>query len=125
MENISNFVELEKSSKIWAIGSIHSNLNSFSSIKEFILNNFVVALNNILQDLALTFNAKGGIFFAGSLMRTISEMNSINYIKEAFNKHSSKAHSNILRNISINLINKEHTPLYGNLNYSNIRRNHE
>ena len=78
----------------------------------FVLNNFVVALNNILQDLALTFNARGGIFFAGSLMRTISEMNSINYIKEEFNKHSSEAHSNILKNISINLINKEHTPLY-------------
>jgi len=91
----------------------------------FILNNFVVALNNILQDLALTFNARGGIFFAGSLMRTISEMNSINYIKEEFNKHSSEAHSNILKNISINLINKEHTPLYGNLNYSVIRRLHE
>jgi hypothetical protein len=52
-------------------------------------------------------------------------MNSINYIKEEFNKHSSKAHSNILKNISINLINKEHTPLYGNLNYSVIRRLHE
>ena len=91
----------------------------------FVLNNFVVALNNILQDLALTFNAKGGIFFAGSLMRTISEMNSINYIKGEFNKHSSEAHSNILKNISINLINKEHTPLYGNLNYSVIRRLHE
>ena len=91
----------------------------------FVLNNFVVALNNILQDLALTFNAKGGIFFAGSLMRTISEMNSINYIKEEFNKHSSEAHSNILKKISINLINKEHTPLYGNLNYSVIRRLHE
>ena len=91
----------------------------------FVLNNFVVALNNILQDLALTFNARGGIFFAGSLMRTISEMNSINYIKEEFNEHSSEAHSNILKNISINLINKEHTPLYGNLNYSVIRRLHE
>ena len=91
----------------------------------FVLNNLVGALNNILQDLALTFNARGGIFFAGSLMRTISEMNSINYIKEEFNKHSSEAHSNILKNISINLINKEHTPLYGNLNYSVIRRLHE
>ena len=40
MDNISNFVELKTSNKIWAIGSIHSNLNSFKSIKEFILNNF-------------------------------------------------------------------------------------
>tara|TARA_B100000963_G_C22456954_1_gene593847 strand:- start:24 stop:836 length:813 start_codon:yes stop_codon:yes gene_type:complete len=38
----SNFVELEKSNKIWAIGSIHSNLKSFSSIKEFIFKNFEI-----------------------------------------------------------------------------------
>ena len=53
MDNISNFVELKKSNKIWAIGSIHSNLKSFNSIKEFILNNFdkndkLVFLGNII-----------------------------------------------------------------------------
>ena len=42
MDKISNFVEIEKSNKIWAIGSIHSNLKSFSLIKKFILNNFKV-----------------------------------------------------------------------------------
>ena len=114
----------EKSGKNLTTEEIVS-LYSEDDLATFILNNFVVALNNILQDLALTFNARGGIFFAGSLMRTISEMNSINYIKEEFNKHSSEAHSDILKNISINLISKEHTPLYGNLNYSVIRRLHE
>ena len=53
MDNISNFVELNKSNKIWAIGSIHSNLKSFNSIKEFILKNFekndkLVFLGNII-----------------------------------------------------------------------------
>ena len=53
MENISNFVELEKSNKIWAIGSIHSNLKSFTSIKKFLLNNFesddkLIFLGNII-----------------------------------------------------------------------------
>ena len=53
MNNISNFVELETSDKIWAIGSIHSNLKSFKSIKEFILNNFelndkLIFLGNII-----------------------------------------------------------------------------
>ena len=42
MDNISNFVELKKSNKIWAIGSIHSNLKSFTSIKKFLINNFEV-----------------------------------------------------------------------------------
>ena len=40
MTNTSNFIELKKAEKIWAIGSIHSNLKSFNSIKEYILNNF-------------------------------------------------------------------------------------
>ena len=53
MDNVSNFVELNKSNKIWAIGSIHSNLKSFSSIKKFILNNFeindkLVFLGNVI-----------------------------------------------------------------------------
>jgi len=53
LDKISNFVELNKSNKIWAIGSIHSNINSFSSIKEFILNNFetddkLIFLGNVI-----------------------------------------------------------------------------
>ena len=53
MDNISNFVELKTSNKIWAIGSIHSNLKSFKSIKEFILNNFelndkLIFLGNVI-----------------------------------------------------------------------------
>ena len=53
MDKVSNFIELKKSSKIWAIGSIHSNLKSFNSIKKFILNNFeennkLIFLGNII-----------------------------------------------------------------------------
>ena len=53
MDKISNFVELKKSNKIWAIGSIHSNLKSFSSIKKFLLDNFeendkLVFLGNVI-----------------------------------------------------------------------------
>ena len=53
MNNISNFVELKKSNKIWAIGSIHSNLKSFNIIKRFILNNFeendkLIFLGNVI-----------------------------------------------------------------------------
>ena len=53
MDKVSNFVELKKSSKIWAIGSIHSNLKSFNSIKKFILNSFeennkLIFLGNII-----------------------------------------------------------------------------
>ena len=53
MNNIGNFVEVKNSGKIWAIGSIHSNLKSFSSIKKHILNNFksndrLIFLGNVI-----------------------------------------------------------------------------
>ena len=53
MDKISNFVELKKSNKIWAIGSIHSNLKSFTSIKKFLLSNFdandkLIFLGNVI-----------------------------------------------------------------------------
>ena len=53
MDNASNFIEINKSEKIWAIGSIHSNLKSFNSIKKFILKNFnrndkLIFLGNII-----------------------------------------------------------------------------
>ena len=53
MNKISNFVELKKLGKIWAIGSIHSNLKSFTSIKNYILKNFksddkLIFLGNVI-----------------------------------------------------------------------------
>ncbi len=53
MSNIGNFIELKKSTKIWAIGSIHSNLKSFNSIKKYILKNFncedkLIFLGNVI-----------------------------------------------------------------------------
>ena len=53
MNSISNFVKLTESNKIWAIGSIHSNIKSFTQIKKFILNNFeendkLIFLGNII-----------------------------------------------------------------------------
>ena len=49
----SQFAELKYSKKIWAIGSIHSHIDSFNSIKEYILKHFVygdklVFLGNII-----------------------------------------------------------------------------
>ena len=49
----SQFAELQFSKKIWAIGSIHSHLDSFKSIKEFILKHFsygdrLVFLGNVI-----------------------------------------------------------------------------
>ena len=53
MNKESNFIEFENVSRIWAIGSIHSNLHSFKSIKNYILENFkrddkLVFLGNVI-----------------------------------------------------------------------------
>ena len=53
MKKESNFIELENASRIWAVGSIHSNLESFESIKKFILTNFkkndkLIFLGNVI-----------------------------------------------------------------------------
>ena len=53
MQTHSKFAELKFCNNIWAIGSIHSHLDSFESIKKYILKNFskndrIVFLGNII-----------------------------------------------------------------------------
>ena len=53
MAEESNFVEFKNTGRIWAIGSIHSNIKAFNSIKKFIINNFeqddkLVFLGNVI-----------------------------------------------------------------------------
>ena len=53
MENTSKFSEFKTSNKIWAIGSLHSSLDSFYSIKKYILSNFefedkLIFLGNVI-----------------------------------------------------------------------------
>lgn len=53
MQKETHFLEITNSKKIWAIGSIHSKLESFSSIKKHLLENFqqddyLVFLGNVI-----------------------------------------------------------------------------
>ena len=53
MNNLSNFVEFKNTNRIWAVGSIHSNIDSFNLIKDHIVNNFkendkLIYLGNII-----------------------------------------------------------------------------
>lgn len=53
MNKEKQFVEISNTNKIWAIGSIHSRLDSFNSIKKYLLKNFqkddyLVFLGNII-----------------------------------------------------------------------------
>ena len=90
-----------------------------------ILNSFGKALGRILADLSLTSMSTGGIYFAGSLMRALNELEVMKYLTKEYDDHNSSHHQEILNNIPMNLITKQHTPLYGNLNYSIVRRLHE
>ena len=53
MSNINKFQEFKNINRIWAIGSIHSSLESFQSIKKYIFSNFckddkIVFLGNLI-----------------------------------------------------------------------------
>ena len=53
MDNSSNFLEVKDANKIWAIGSLHSSVDSFQSIKKYILSNFesgdkLIFLGNVI-----------------------------------------------------------------------------
>ena len=49
----SNFVEFQNATRIWAVGSIHSNYESFNSIKDHLLSSFtegdkLIILGNVI-----------------------------------------------------------------------------
>ena len=53
MEKQLNFIEISKSKKIWAIGSIHSRIDAFESLKKYLLekfekDDFLIFLGNII-----------------------------------------------------------------------------
>lgn len=53
MSNQPNFIEFKNVNRIWAIGSIHSNIESFETIKDHIIKNFkfddkIVFLGNVI-----------------------------------------------------------------------------
>jgi len=53
LDNTNKFLELKNINKVWAIGSLHSSLDSFDSIKKYILSNFesgdkLIFLGNVI-----------------------------------------------------------------------------
>jgi serine/threonine protein phosphatase 1 len=53
LDNSSKFSELRDANKVWAVGSLHSSLESFNSIKKYILSNFesgdkLIFLGNVI-----------------------------------------------------------------------------
>ncbi len=53
MKKESKFIEVKNSSRIWAVGSIHSNLEAFNNVSKYILENFkktdsLIFLGNVI-----------------------------------------------------------------------------
>ena len=86
-----------------------------------LVDDFIEAFYKILSDLALTFLVKERIYLVGGLMRSLCELKAMKEKAENFLNHPSDEHNKILNNCGIYLVKKEHTPLYGNLNYARIR----
>ena len=126
--NLEDHITLESLVSGSAISSIYKSLvNKDISSEEIyekfvkkeeiatgVINGFLKSLAETLSDLALTFLPGDGILLAGSLMRRIFYDINIEEFNDTFLKTKSNTHQEILEKISIGVITKERTPLYGN-----------
>ena len=93
---------------------IYEKFTKKEEIATDVIKGFIKSLSETLSDLALTFLPGDGIFLAGSLMRRIYlDINKEEFIN-TFMDINSNTHKKILEKISIGVITKERTPLYGN-----------
>ena len=79
-----------------------------------VIEGFIKALGETLSDLALTFIPGDGILLAGSLIRSIYSSINKDEFNEVFIGKKNDVHKEMLDMISIGVITKEKTPLYGN-----------
>ncbi len=82
-----------------------------------VINGFIKCLAQTLSDLSLTFLPGNGILLAGSLIRSLYQFIDTKEFKENFVGVKKAVHREILDMISVGIITKERTPLYGNLGF--------
>ena len=111
---ISKIYELKTTKKL-SSERIYEKFKENDKIATEVINGFIKSLAETLSDLALTFLPGDGIFLAGSLIRNLYKEINKNDFNYAFLGNRKDAHKNILDMVSINVIMKERTPLYGNL----------
>lgn len=83
------------------------------------IDKFLKCLAQLVSELALAYIPGNGIFFAGSLMRSLSTFIDSQEFLDNFLVNRKPMHQDLLKNIPIALIQKEMTCLHGNLNYFN------
>ena len=89
----------------------------------FVINGFLKSLAETLSDLSLTYSSGNGILLAGSLIRSLYPYIDKKAFIENFLANKYQSHKKMLELVSIGVITKERTPLYGNLGfYKNLNK---
>ena len=111
---ISNMYEIKTNHKISSEEVLKKSRQDDPQAK-IIINGFIKSLAETLSELAMTFMPGDGIFLAGNLIRNIyDDINKENFNK-TFLSNRKNVHKEMLDMITIGVIMKERTPLYGNL----------
>ena len=116
---ISKIYEI-KTRKNLSAEEIFSQAKNDDLVAREIIQGFIERLAIILSDLTLSFLPGRGIYLAGNLTRSLKDFINTKIFEEKFLSNKAGSHLEILRNTPINIITKEHSPLYGNLNYFNL-----
>ena len=116
---ISKIYEI-KTRKNLSAEEIFSQAKNDDLVAREIIQGFIERLAIILSDLTLSFLPGRGIYLAGNLTRSLKDFINTKIFEEKFPSNKASPHLEILRNTPINIIMKEHSPLYGNLNYFNL-----
>ena len=115
---ISKMFEIKTGKKVKSEEIFSLSLNGDNDAIE-VIDIFTIAFARTLSDLSLSFLSGGGIILAGSLSRSFLSIAN----KDLFNKHfldgKSYIHKEILNKISIKVVNRGYTCLFGSLNYVN------
>ena len=111
---ISNMYEIKTNHKISSEEVLKKSRQDDPQAK-IIINGFIKSLAETLSELAMTFLPGDGIFLAGNLIRNIyDDINKENF-NDIFLSNRKNVHKEMLDMITIGVIMKERTPLYGNL----------
>ena len=116
---ISTIYEI-KTGKDLSAEEIFSQAKNDDLVANEILQEFIERLAIILSDLTLTFLPGRGVYLAGNLTRSLRDFINVDFFEKKFLSNKVGAHLELLRNTPIKIIMKEHSPLYGNLNYFNL-----
>ena len=116
---ISKIYEI-KTRKNLSAEEIFSQAKNDDLVAKEIIQDFIERLATILSDLTLSFLPGKGIYLAGNLTRSLKDFINTKIFEEKFLSNKAGPHLEILKNTPINIIMKEHSPLYGNLNYFNL-----